>query len=120
MAPRKYEVRSRKYEEAGSDGAARTSDFVLRTYFLSMVTDSIVIGLSGRSPGLLVATLPILLTTSMPSVTSPKTLCLSSSHGVGTSVMKNCPPLVFGPELAIDRMPALLCRRFGLNSSANL
>src|SRR5207249_149155 len=65
----------------------------LRPYRLSIVTDSIVIGLSGRSPGLLVGTFPILLMTSMPSVTSPKTLCLSSSQGVGTRVMKNWPPL---------------------------
>ena len=79
-----------------------------------------MIGLSGRSPGLLVAVLPILLTTSMPSVTSPNTLCLSSSQGVATRVMKNWPPLLFGPELAIDRTPALACRRLGLNSSANL
>ena len=34
--------------------------------------------------------------------------------------MKNCPPLVFGPALAIDRMPALLWRSFGWNSSANV
>ena len=39
-------------------------------------------GLIGRSPGLLVAVLPIFLTTSMPSTTSPKTLCLLSSHDV--------------------------------------
>ncbi len=56
----------------------------------------------------------------MPSTTSPNTLCLPSSHGVGTSVMKNWPPLVFGPLLAIDRMPAFECFSFGLNSSANL
>src|SRR5712671_3616712 len=72
-------------------------------YLCSIVTELIVIGLTGRSPGLLVAVLPILFTMSIPSVTSPKTLCLLSSHGVGTSVMKNWPPLVFGPLLAIER-----------------
>ena len=34
--------------------------------------------------------------------------------GVGASVMKNWPPLVLGPRLAIDRMPALSWRSFGL------
>ena len=33
-------------------------------------------------------------TTSMPSTTSPKLVCLPSSQGVGTWVMKNCEPLV--------------------------
>ena len=33
---------------------------------------------------------------------SPKTdLCLLSSHGAGTVVMKNCEPFVFGPALAM-------------------
>ncbi len=32
--------------------------------------------------------------------------------------MKNWPPFVFGPELAIDRMPSFECRSFGLNSSS--
>ena len=90
------------------------------TDFLSMVTDWIVIGLTGRSPGFDVAVPPIFFTTSIPSVTSPNTLCLLSSHGVGASVMKNWPPLVFGPELAIDSTPAFSWRRFGWNSSANL
>ena len=38
----------------------------------------------------------------------PDTLCLLSSHDVASSVMKNCPPFVLGPALAIDRMPALV------------
>jgi hypothetical protein len=33
--------------------------------------------------------------------------------------MKNCDPLVFGPEFAIDKIPALLWVK-SLNSSANL
>ena len=43
-----------------------------------------------------------------------------TSSLVGTSVMKNCPPLVFGPRFAIESMPALLCRSFGWNSSSNV
>src|SRR5262245_24342943 len=72
-----------------------------------MVTDSMVIGFTGRSPGLLVAVLPIFFTTSMPSTISPNTLCLSSSHGVAASVMKNWPPLVFGPAVR-DRQDSRL------------
>jgi hypothetical protein len=34
---------------------------------------------------------------------------LPSSHGHGTRVMKNCDPPVFGPALAIDRIPGLSC-----------
>jgi hypothetical protein len=36
----------------------------------------------------------------------PKMACLPSNHWVGPNVMKNCDPLVFGPELAIDKIPA--------------
>lgn len=38
-----------------------------------------------------------LRTTSMPSTTRPKTTCLPSRKGVGTVVMKNWLPFVFGP-----------------------
>src|SRR5205085_4266268 len=62
----------------------------------------------------------IAFTTSCPSITRPKTLCLPSSHGVATWVMKNCEPLVFGPALAIERMPGPVCFRSLWNSSANL
>ena len=34
-------------------------------------------------------------------MTTPKMVCLLSSHGVGPTVMKNCDPLVPGPVLAI-------------------
>ena len=45
-------------------------------------------------------------TTSMPSVTSPNTVCLPSSHGAAAVVtMKNCEPLVSGPALAIASAP---------------
>lgn len=36
----------------------------------------------------------------------PNIVCFLSSHCVGANVMKNCEPLVFGPEFAIDKMPA--------------
>ena len=39
---------------------------------------------------------------SKPSRTSPKTTWCPLSHGVDLNVMKNCDPLVFGPELAIE------------------
>ena len=56
--------------------------------------------------------------TSMPSVTSPKTVCLPSSHGAASIVtMKNCDPFVFGPALAIASLPrSTLC---SLISSSN-
>jgi hypothetical protein len=50
-------------------------------------------GLSVRS----VFTFSIKLTTSMPLTTRPNTVCLLSSQGVGTVVMKNWLPLVLGP-----------------------
>jgi len=44
-----------------------------------------------------------------PSTTFPNTVCLPSSQGQGTKVMKNCDPLVFGPALAIDRRKGTSC-----------
>merc|ERR1712225_125617 len=43
------------------------------------------------------------------SATSPKTTCLPSSQLVTTVVMKNLEPLVFGPALAMERSPGLVC-----------
>ena len=59
------------------------------------------------------------LTTSMPSVTSPKTACLPSSHCVSAVVTKNCEPCVSGPELAMESSPGLVCL-IEKPSSANL
>src|SRR5687767_15421454 len=53
------------------------------------------------------------MSTSRPSKTQPKTLCLLSKCGVGVCVMKNCEPLVFGPAFAIDRIPCLSCFKLG-------
>ena len=51
--------------------------------------------------------------------TRPKTVCLLSSQGVGTVVMKNWDPLVPGPELAMESVKGRSCRRLRLSSSAN-
>ena len=37
--------------------------------------------------------------------TLPNTVCLLSSHGVLTQVIKNWQPLVSGPLLAMDKSP---------------
>src|ERR1017187_7739947 len=58
---------------------------------------------------LIVSPLTILLTTSWPSTTWPKTVCLPSSQAVSLWVMKNWLPLVSGPALAIERVPARSC-----------
>ena len=47
-----------------------------------------------------------------------KTVCLPSRCGVGPCVMKNWLPLVPGPALAIERIPALSCRRSSVHSSS--
>src|SRR5690242_16232123 len=77
-------------------------------YALSILTELTFTSFTGRSCELR-GTVEIFLTMSYPSVTSPNTLCLLSSHGVAATVMKNWLPLVFGPALAIDRIPALVC-----------
>lgn len=56
------------------------------------------------------------LTTSIPSMTSPNTVCFPSSHGVVTVVMKNCDPFVLGPALAMDSKPGLVCLRTKFSS----
>merc|ERR1712203_1284288 len=61
----------------------------------------------------------IFCTTSIPFVTFPKTTCLPSSQSVLTVQRKNCDPFVFGPALAMERMPGPVCLRVKF-SSANL
>ncbi len=53
------------------------------------------------------------LTTSMPAETLPNTVCLRSSQGVGTVVMKNWLPLVLGPALAMLSVNGLEWFRLG-------
>lgn len=45
----------------------------------------------------------------LPLVTFPKTQCLPSSQSVLTVHRKNWELFVFGPALAIDRVPAARC-----------
>src|SRR5579859_740464 len=85
----------------------------------SIFTWLMVTGGVGRSLRSL-ATTEILLATSWPSTTSPKMVCLLSSQVVGATVIKNWLPLVLGPELAMESLPALECLSDGWNSSANL
>jgi hypothetical protein len=79
---------------------------------------SIFTSFTGRSCAS-VLTNPICLTILIPSFTRPKIVCLPSKWGVGARVMKNCEPLVFGPELAILSIPAPVCFNAGWISSAN-
>ena len=50
-------------------------------------------------------------TTSIPFITLAKTVCLLSSQGVATVVIKNWDPLLFGPAFAIDTVKGLSCRK---------
>ena len=56
----------------------------------------------------------------MAVLTRPNTVCLLSSQGVGTVVMKNWLPFVLGPLLAMETMPRLLCFKLSIISSSNL
>lgn len=58
-------------------------------------TDKIFTSSCGRSR-LSVGTRSMAMTTSIPSTTRPKTVCLLSSHGQGTVVMKNWEPAPVG------------------------
>src|SRR5581483_10432798 len=100
---------SRERQSSRSARFARSPDEGVRGhvfYERSIVTDCTtmsLVGLSCRFRGRLV----ILSTTSCPSTTSPKMVCLPVSHVVGATVMKNCDPFVFGPALAIASFPGL-------------
>jgi len=74
------------------------------------LTRMICCGVLGRSPGNL-SHRSMACTTSMPSMTSPKTAWLPSSHGVGTVVKKNWEPPVLRPAFAIENIPGLSCLR---------
>lgn len=50
-----------------------------------------------------------IFTTPIPFNTCPKTTCLPSKWGVGTVVIKNWEPLVFGPAFAMLSRPTLSC-----------
>ena len=48
---------------------------------------------------------------------APKTTCLPSSHEVLMVQMKNCEPLVFGPALAMERIPGPVCLSLKFSSA---
>merc|ERR1719245_811089 len=54
-------------------------------------------------------TASIFFTISIPSLTTPKTTCFPSNHCVLTVQRKNWEPFVFGPALAIERIPGPVC-----------
>merc|ERR1712139_499962 len=58
-----------------------------------------------------------LVTTSIPSITLPKTTWRPSSHAVFTVVRKNWEPLVPGPAFAIERTPGPVCFSLKFSSS---
>ena len=70
----------------------------------SIVAFWITTSVTGRSPGF-VFVLPILSTTSMPSMTLPKAGCRPSRKLLFTRLMKNWLPPVFGPAFAIEMVP---------------
>jgi len=77
-------------------------------YVLGTVTFKIFTSWYGLS-FLSVLTFSICWTTSIPFTTLPNTVCLLSSHGVATVVIKNWEPLVLGPALAMERVKGLSC-----------
>ncbi|KAI8554112.1 hypothetical protein RHMOL_Rhmol05G0072400 [Rhododendron molle] len=64
-------------------------------------------------------TFSIAFTISSPSTTLPNTTCFPSSQSVLAVHIKNCEPLVPGPALAMERIPAPVCFLMKF-SSANL
>jgi hypothetical protein len=84
-----------------------------------MTTDSSTMSWAGRSRRSVWVWL-MACTRSAPSVTSPKMVCLPVSQGVGTTVMKNCEPLVPGPALAMASRYGRVKARSGWISSLNL
>ena len=56
-------------------------------------------------------------TTSIPSTTDPKTTCFPSNQEVLAVHKKNCEPLVFGPALAMERIPGPVCFNEKFSSS---
>jgi len=90
------------------EGAAQNSRLSAssRDQDRSMATFLTTTSFAGRSWRLR-GTAVIFFTTSCPSTTSPKIVCLPVSQSVGPTVMKNCEPLVFGPALAMASLPGL-------------
>ena len=72
-----------------------------------------------KSTSIKKTTNPIRLTIGIPAETLPNIVCFPSSHGVGARVIKNWLPFVFGPLLAIAKIPAPTIFNCGFNSSSN-
>ena len=83
----------------------RKSFFV---YLSVKVTFVILTSVAGLSFGP-VFTFPILFTTSIPSITSPKIACFPSSQGVAARVIKKCHVPVYGTLFAIESIHYLEC-----------
>ena len=83
------------------------------TYFRSIVTLFITTGVTGRSCG---RSGRCRFSRRRPGPRRPRRRRsgVRSRCGVGPSVMKNWLPLVFGPALAIERMPARSWRSVGM------
>ena len=62
-------------------------------------------------------TASIAFTTSMPFVTLPNTQCFPFNHDVSAVHKKNCDPFVFGPALAMDKIPGPVCLSVKFSSS---
>ena len=97
-----------EFECNHNSSSSSSATLMLTTFTLS----------TGRSV-LSVRTRPSRCTILIPLLTLPKTVCFPSRCGVGARVMKNWLPLVSGPAFAILTMPAPVCLRLGLISSAN-
>src|SRR6202042_848062 len=116
--------------EAGGDARGRFGAWAWRRghcylaessapFWRSIESDSSTTSCAGRSLRL-VCTWLIRSTTSLPSMTSPKMVCLPLRCGVGTTVMKNCEPFVPGPAFAMASRYGRSNLRSGWISSPNL
>src|SRR5688500_8434109 len=82
---------------------------------------SVIVTFSRVSPGsrsLCGSRTRILFTMSMPSTTLPKTAWRPLRCGVARCVMKTWLPYVFGPALAMERMPGPSCFRASASASS--
>merc|ERR1712083_585252 len=85
-------------------------DYLQTSNKLDVLSNHAIWPLSATTTGFAVLplcepTASIFLTTSIPSTTLPNTTCFPSNQSVLTVHKKNCEPFVFGPALAIERIP---------------
>ena len=93
------------------------TSYIYKSYFrYKMPERTMTTSFFGLSP-LPVGVLSTFLTTSNPSRTFPKTTCRPVNHGVAAVVTKNCDPFVFGPALAMDKIPGPVCLSVKFSSS---